>query len=95
MSKSRDPACQRELLTDDFARIVEDDSICLIAEGHGWDGSGLSYALAALKAGKCYVTANKELVSKHFEELEQAAAEAAQACTLSPAWRARCPSSRR
>ena len=68
------PGVPQELLTNDFARILEDDSICLCAEAMGGTDPALSYALAALKAGKSYVTANKELVSKHFEELEQAAA---------------------
>ena len=66
---------KRQVVTDDFARIINDDSVEVVAEAMGGIEPAKSYALAALRAGKTYVTANKELVSKHWEELEQAAAQ--------------------
>lgn len=63
------------ILTTEFDKIVSDPEIELVAEAMGGTDPALGYALAALKAGKGYVTANKELISKHWEELEQAAAE--------------------
>ncbi len=63
----------KELLTDDYDAILADDSIVLIAEAMGGTDPALDYALRALRAKKCYVTANKELISKHFEQLEQTA----------------------
>ena len=62
-----------EVLTTDFEKIVNDPEIELVAEAMGGTDPALSYALAVLNAGKGYVTANKELISKHWEELEQAA----------------------
>ena len=62
-----------EVLTTDFEKIVNDPEIELVAEAMGGTDPALSYALAVLKAGKGYVTANKELTSKQWEELEQAA----------------------
>ena len=64
-----------EVITTDFDKIVNDPEIELVAEAMGGTQPALSYALAVLNAGKGYVTANKELISKHWEELEQAAAK--------------------
>ncbi len=62
-----------DLLTEDFNEILTDPSIVLIAEAMGGTDPALDYALKSLQAKKCYVTANKELISKHFETLEQTA----------------------
>lgn len=61
------------LLTENFDEIVDDPSIVLVAEAMGGTGPALDYALRSIQANKHYVTANKELISKHFETLEQAA----------------------
>ncbi|MBQ9989152.1 MAG: homoserine dehydrogenase [Clostridia bacterium] len=74
LNKER-PGVPKELLTDDFEKIMADDSIVLVAEAMGGVHPALEYALRVLKAGKCFVTANKELLSQHFEELERTAFE--------------------
>ncbi len=67
------PGVPASLLTEDFNEILQDPSIVLIAEAMGGTDPALDYALESLRAKKCYVTANKELISKHFEQLEQTA----------------------
>ena len=51
-----------EVLTTDFEKIVNDPEIELVAEAMGGTDPALSYALAVLKAGKGYVTANNCLL---------------------------------
>lgn len=63
------------LLTTDVADILEDPEIELVAEAMGGLEPAYSYVLAALKAGKHVVTANKLLVCQRFKELAQAASE--------------------
>jgi homoserine dehydrogenase len=67
------PGVPRELLTDDIEAILSDASIVLVAEAMGGTEPALDYALRTLAAKKCFVTANKELISKHFELLERTA----------------------
>lgn len=73
-SKPR-PGMDPSRITNDINDIVNDDSITVVAEAMGGTHPALEYALAVLKKGKTYVTANKELVAKHWTELSQAAHE--------------------
>lgn len=63
------------LLTTDMADILDDPEIELVAEAMGGLEPAYRYVLAALRAGKHVVTANKLLVCQRFRELNQAAAE--------------------
>ena len=74
-TKKNRPGVPQDVVTDDFSVILNDDSVEVVAEAMGGIEPAKTYALAALRAGKTYVTANKELVSKYWEELEQAAAQ--------------------
>ena len=58
----------------DFDDILERSD--LIVELMGGTDPALDYALRAMKAGKHFVTANKQLVSRHGEELFEAAGSA-------------------
>src|SRR4029453_5642286 len=75
----RDPAKERtyqpdpEVLTTDFASILEDKSIALVAEVMGATAPTGHYALDLLKAGKPVVSANKQLVAQRGAELFEAA----------------------
>lgn len=69
--KGVDPA----LVTDRLEDLLEDESISMVLEAMGGVDPGLSYAQACLRAGKHYITANKELMAKHWEELNAAARE--------------------
>jgi len=78
----RDPAKERGfpaaegVLTTDFASILEDDSVALVAEVMGGVGPTGGYVLDLLRAGKPVVTANKQLLARRSTELFAAAAEA-------------------
>ena len=59
----------------DFDDILQRSD--LIVELIGGTDPALDYALRAMEAGKHFVTANKQLVSRHGEELFEAAGSAA------------------
>lgn len=59
----------RQLMTDDFKKIEEDDAIRVVVEAIGGVGAAYEYTRRALNAGKHVVTANKQLVAEHGCEL--------------------------
>ena len=75
ISKPR-PGVDPDLLTDDAMELINRDDVDIVVEVIG----GIDYArevvLAALRAGKSVVTANKALVAAHSAELAEAADEA-------------------
>lgn len=60
-------------VTADFAEIVDDPDIHIVIELIGGIEPARTFQLAALKAGKAVVTANKQLLSQHGAELLQTA----------------------
>ena len=78
----RDPDRERAypapegVLTTEFASILEDDSVALVAEVMGGIEPTGGYVLDLLRAGKPVVTANKQLLARRSTELFAAAAEA-------------------
>ena len=69
-------SCGDGVLTTDFARIRDDDSIAVVAEVMGGLEPTGDYVLELLHAGKPVVTANKQLLARRSTELFAAAAEA-------------------
>jgi len=67
------PKIPRSLLTDDWRELIDNPNIHIIAELIGGTTVAREVVLAALKAGKPVVTANKALLSAHGEELFAAA----------------------
>jgi homoserine dehydrogenase len=69
----RDPSRHSDapdgLLTSDFARLRDDDSIPVVAEVMGSIDPTREYVLQLLRAGKSVVSANKQLLSRHGDEL--------------------------
>lgn len=65
----------REILTDDWKRIVEDPEISVVIELIGGMEPARTYILEALRAGKHVVTANKDLVAAGGQELLETAQE--------------------
>lgn len=63
----------RQLMTDDFSRIEEDDDISVVVETIGGVDAAYTYTKRALSAGKHVVTANKQLICAHGYELLQLA----------------------
>jgi homoserine dehydrogenase len=63
----------REIFTTSIDDIVNDSSIDIVVECMGGVEPARSFILAALNSGKTVVTSNKEVFSKHWHELEDAA----------------------
>ncbi len=59
----------RQLMTDDFRKIEEDESIRVVVETIGGVEAAYEYTKRALQAGKHVVTANKQLVAERGCEL--------------------------
>ena len=64
-----------ERLVHDFDTIINDPEVDTVAEAMGGLHPAYEFAMAALKAGKNYVTANKHLISHYYQELIEAAKE--------------------
>ncbi|CDE72132.1 homoserine dehydrogenase [Acidaminococcus sp. CAG:917] len=62
-----------KIVSTDIADVVKNPDISIVAEFFGGIEPARTFLLEALKAGKSIVTANKELFSKHWYELEAAA----------------------
>ncbi len=62
-------------IVHDFSIIENDSEIELVAETMGGSHPAYDYSLACLKAGKCVVTSNKEVVANFGEELLRVAKE--------------------
>lgn len=74
----RDPSKKREgipseILTSDWAGIINDPDIQIVIELMGGIEPARTYILQALEAGKHVVTANKDLMAEHGRELMDAA----------------------
>lgn len=67
------PGIPRELLTDNWREIVEDPEIQVIIEVMGGIEPARTCILEALQAGKQVVTANKDLLAEHGQELMETA----------------------
>jgi homoserine dehydrogenase len=71
----RDPRRSREFrldgvnVTADVGRILEDPEVDVVIETMGGTDPALGYTLAALRAGKDVVTANKALLAEHGGEV--------------------------
>lgn len=68
LHKDRAPI-DRELLTDNWKDIIEDKDIEIVIELMGGTTPAKQYILEALEAGKQVVTANKDLLAEHGEEV--------------------------
>lgn len=62
-----------EVLTDDWEGIINDPEISIVIELMGGVEPARTYILQALEAGKNVVTANKDLLAEHGQELMEAA----------------------
>ncbi len=73
LTKSRDVTLAAGVLTDDAESVVSDPAVDVVVEIIGGVEPARTLVLDALKAGKPVVTANKELLADHGEELFEAA----------------------
>ena len=58
-----------EKRTTDARQVIEDPAVDIIVETIGGTTPALDFVLSALRAGKCVVTSNKELIAKHGREI--------------------------
>jgi homoserine dehydrogenase len=70
---SHRPRAPEGILTTDFARLRDDPDIAVVAEVMGGIEPARTYVLELLDAGKAVVSANKQLLARHGEELFAAA----------------------
>ncbi|MGE4283657.1 MAG: homoserine dehydrogenase [Clostridia bacterium] len=75
IDKKRDIETDDSIFTDNITDIVNDAEISIVAEFIGGINPAKQYILEALKKGKTVVTANKELMARHWPELEKTAQE--------------------
>lgn len=73
LSRPRDVKVPEKMLTDDAMAVATDPSIDIVCEVMGGVKLARKVTLAALKAGKTVVTANKALLADHGEEIFRAA----------------------
>ena len=66
---SKDRAVSKDLLTDNFDDILNDDSIDLVIEVLGGVDPGKEYIKALLEKGKGVITANKDIIADCGHEL--------------------------
>ena len=71
--KSKERTFNKDLLTDNFEDILNDDSIDLVIEVLGGVEPGKEYIKALLSNGKAVITANKDIIADCGNELVQLA----------------------
>lgn len=72
-TKKRNIKVDESLLTDNPEDIFNDEDIDVIAEFMGGEMPAFTFIREALKQGKSVITANKEVIAKHWDELEDEA----------------------
>lgn len=73
MSKVAALGIDDKIVSCDIENILKDDEIKIVAEFFGGIEPAKTFLIRCLEAGKSIVTANKEMFSKHWHELERAA----------------------
>ena len=74
LTRKRRVIVPQELLSSDWQAVIDDPGVDIIVELIGGIEPAKTIQLAALKAGKDVVTANKKLLAKEGQEIFQAAA---------------------
>ncbi len=69
INKPRDISVDNSKLTQDPYEVINDPSIDIVCELMGGTTKALELTLAALKAGKIVISANKAVICKHGEEI--------------------------
>ncbi len=69
ISKPRNLHSTDAVVIDDYNLVLEDDSVDIVVELMGGENPAFDYIKMAMEHGKSVVTANKEVISKHGQEL--------------------------
>lgn len=75
INKKRYMDFNEDVITSDFEEILQDKDISIVVEVTGDLQQSYQYIKKSLNAGKHVVTANKAVVSKHFEQFSDLASE--------------------
>ena len=75
INKKRDIVVSKEILTDNFDDIINDESIKIVVELIGGRGQAKEYMIRSMRAKKHIVTANKLVIANWSEELFKIAKE--------------------
>ena len=75
LSKKRDVIDNKELLTDNINILIEDPNIDVIVEVMGGINETKDIILKSLNSGKSVVTANKAVMARYGEEIQDIAAK--------------------
>ncbi|MFI3228589.1 MAG: homoserine dehydrogenase [Bacillota bacterium] len=75
MDRVRELGIDESIVSCDINNITNNKDISIVAEFFGGIEPAKTFLIASLKAGKSIVTANKELFSKNWSEMEVAAKE--------------------
>ena len=73
LSKASALGVDMSIVSTDIDKVANDPNVHIVAEFFGGIEPAKSFLIKCLLAGKSIVTANKELFSKHWDELEAAA----------------------
>ena len=73
LDRCRELGVDESIVSCDIDRVVNDPEIKIVAEFFGGIEPARTFLIKCLLAGKSIVTANKEMFSKHWHELEAAA----------------------
>ena len=73
MERCKQLGVDETIVTQDIDEIVNDEKVNIVAEFFGGVEPAKSFLIKALESGKSIVTANKEMFSKSWHELELAA----------------------
>lgn len=79
MERCKQLGVDETIVTQDIDEIVNDERVNIVAEFFGGVEPAKSFLIKALESGKSIVTANKEMFSKSWHELELAAKRRRQA----------------
>ena len=73
VSKAEKLGADLSIVSQNIDDVINDDNVQIVAEFFGGIEPAKTFLIKCLLAGKSIVTANKELFSKHWPELEEAA----------------------
>lgn len=72
-ARTRELGIDDSIVSCDIENVIKNDDISIVCEFFGGIEPARTFLIKALEAGKSIVTANKELFSKHWAELQTAA----------------------
>lgn len=75
LESDRGVTVDRSIMTNDAKEVINDPSIDIVVELIGGTGAARELTIAAIKAGKPVITANKKLLAEYGEEIFRLAAE--------------------